>query len=1071
MKHKKALLLSSLLACAIGSSAYETPTMGWSSWNTYRVNISEDLIKRQADAMASKGLKEVGYKYINIDDGYFGGRDSQGNLIIHATRFPNGLKPVVDHIHNLGFKAGIYSDAGKNTCGSFWDKDKAGIGVGMYGHDQQDADFFFKEMGFDFIKVDFCGGDPAQNADGLDLNERERYTAIYNAIQNTGRTDVRMNVCRWAFPGAWVHDVSTSWRISPDINASWGAVKRIVETNLYLSAYATEGKFNDMDMMEVGRGLTEEEDKTHFGMWCIMSSPLLIGCDMTTISDQALSLIKNEELIALNQDPLALQAYVVDKQNGAYILVKDVEEMYGKKRAFAAYNPTDAPVTVTVDMKKLSLSGRIKVRDLYERTDKEDITNGTMTIELPAHGTRIYKLEAEKRLEQSVYEAENAWLEKYSAVDGGDFARVQSGNYSGGGKVSYLGGTEFENNFMEWRNVYSKDGGYYTLSIAYYSGANRSITCTINGSDTLQIDNMNSGDWNQLGTKTILVKLNPGENVIRFANTSDWAPDIDYIQLNKSNEAASPVTYYQPTERVATPESGKTYMIYSAATDAITGEGDRFGFLYASGGKMKRETSGSAIADVKIAESNGPLFTLNGTLTDGFTFQTTTGSYVEGTNVGTNATVWNLQEGPSYRENFPEDSWAISSGGQYWNGNRNKDGDNTAFTTWTDGHPFQFYAYQEIIEQPQEIDPVYGQLKDALNGGNGVGYPNMEAKRALEARLAEAMGTNDDLEILRSALSEYITNTDQIVLPEGGKTYILKNTQGGYLKNEGNALTLHQEDLEAAYTILWNCQTNGSSYNFNNVATNNWLGLASVQSAPVNFEINAAQRVNFGSLPLKQSAADNYLFAAADGTVTTATEAADNETGSSDWKWIEVSQSTLTHEYLAAGLKYCAWIPEGIKAYTAQVNQTDGNVELIPYTQKTMNAQYPLIFAADTETDLYFIPSGTQAESVSQDLKITPEAIEKPADQNAYVFSVKNNIPGFYPLAAGEKIPAYVPYILTQGADTHTYYTINEKSATSIQNVETQKKGTSEIFDLSGRKIQKTTKGIYIIDGKKQAVR
>ena len=137
---------------------------------------------KQADAMAKQGLKEAGYEYINIDDGYFGGRDSKGQLLIHPTRFPNGLRPVVNHIHSLGFKAGIYSDAGRNTCGNFWDKDEKGAGVGLYGHDQQDADYFFKDLKFDFIKVDFCGGDAPQNTEHLDLDERERYTAIRHAI-------------------------------------------------------------------------------------------------------------------------------------------------------------------------------------------------------------------------------------------------------------------------------------------------------------------------------------------------------------------------------------------------------------------------------------------------------------------------------------------------------------------------------------------------------------------------------------------------------------------------------------------------------------------------------------------------------------------------------------------------------------------------------------------------------------------------------------------------------------------------------------------------------------------------
>ena len=171
--------------------------MGWSSWNTFGLNISEAIIKGQANAMVSKGLKDVGFDHINIDDGYFGGRDNTtGQLLIHPTRFPKGLKGVVDHIHEKGLKAGIYSDAGYNTCGSYHGGDKTGIGVGLYKHDQQDADFFFKELGFDFIKVDFCGGDPIHNSDQLKLDEEARYKSIATAIKNTGRTDVRMNICR-----------------------------------------------------------------------------------------------------------------------------------------------------------------------------------------------------------------------------------------------------------------------------------------------------------------------------------------------------------------------------------------------------------------------------------------------------------------------------------------------------------------------------------------------------------------------------------------------------------------------------------------------------------------------------------------------------------------------------------------------------------------------------------------------------------------------------------------------------------------------------------------------------------
>ena len=126
-----------------GEKEMPLPTMGWSSWNTYRVNISDSLIMSQADAMVSSGLADVGYNHINIDDGYFGGRDpSSGQLLIHPGRFPGGMRRVVDHIHSLGLKAGIYSDAGATTCGSYYDNGTIARGVGLFGHDAQDARFF-----------------------------------------------------------------------------------------------------------------------------------------------------------------------------------------------------------------------------------------------------------------------------------------------------------------------------------------------------------------------------------------------------------------------------------------------------------------------------------------------------------------------------------------------------------------------------------------------------------------------------------------------------------------------------------------------------------------------------------------------------------------------------------------------------------------------------------------------------------------------------------------------------------------------------------------------------------------
>ena len=504
------------------------PTMGWSSWNTFGLNISEAIIKGQANAMVTKKLKDVGYDHINIDDGYFGGRDkTTGQLLIHPTRFPNGLQPVVDYIHSKGLKAGIYSDGGYNTCGSYHGGDKDGEGVGLYKHDQQDCDFFFKELGFDFIKVDFCGGDPIHNKDGLDLDEKQRYTAIAKAIKNTGRTDVRMNICRWAYPGTWANDAGFSWRTTGDIYDGWKSVKGILAENLYMSAYCSKGHYNDMDMLEVGRSMTEEEDKTHFGMWCIMNSPLLIGCNLATIKTTALKLLKNTELIALNQDTLYQQAYVAGFADGCHLLVRDIERWNGNRRAFAVYNPNDEARTFTVNFRDIDLGGEVKLRDVFQNKDVGAFTD-SYEVALPAHGTRIYVAEAETRLERVRYEAETGYSNAYSEIEWNVCQYSAADFCSGGYKAGYLG--QSDKNDLQWTNVYSQEGGDYQLTIGYICGENRNITVSVNGAKVKTLS-CNSGSFSKVGKKTVDIKLLKGQNTIRLSNTSGWMPDLDYIDV------------------------------------------------------------------------------------------------------------------------------------------------------------------------------------------------------------------------------------------------------------------------------------------------------------------------------------------------------------------------------------------------------------------------------------------------------------------------------------------------------------------------------------------------------------
>ena len=519
------MLLSGSLALSHAAD-FDPPVMGWSSWNTYRVNINDTLIRRQADALVNGGFRQAGYDQINIDDGFFGFRDESGRMHTHPQRFPNGLKGIADYIHSLGLKAGIYSDAGSNTCGSIWDHDKNGVGAGLYGHEEQDAQLYFNEWGFDFIKIDYCGA-----GQELELDEEQRYTEICQSIRRVAHRPVSVNICRWAFPGTWAAGIATSWRISPDIRPRWSSVKDIIERNLYLSAYARDGHYNDMDMLEIGRGMSPDEEVTHFGMWCMMSSPLLIGCDLTTIPEASRRLLLNTELIALNQDRLGLQARVVQHRGGTYVLAKDILQLRGLTRAVALYNPTDTAARISVALADLELSGKAQVRDLVSRKDLKPARD-SIAMTVAPHATAVLRVTGRQRIEPSLYEAEWAFLPRYNALN----KRKRLVTYmpepkaSGGTTVRYIGGSR--DNVAEWDRVYSAEGGPYRLIISYMPHADRKLEVEVNGLRRLLTD-LETKEGDTPVQVTVPVTLRPGYNVIRMGSPYTWAPDIDCFRLER----------------------------------------------------------------------------------------------------------------------------------------------------------------------------------------------------------------------------------------------------------------------------------------------------------------------------------------------------------------------------------------------------------------------------------------------------------------------------------------------------------------------------------------------------------
>lgn len=514
--------LALMLGVVMSVNAQRTPTMGWSSWNTFALNINEQLIRHQADAMHNTGLQQAGYRYVNIDDGYWDGRGEDGHLRLNTKLFPNGMRALVDYIHSLGLKAGIYSDAGDNTCGS-GNRHAWGIGVGFAGHEDQDCQLYFRDWDFDFIKVDFCGGNHMR------LDEREQYTKISNAIKNCGKKDIVYNICRWAYPGTWSADVADSWRTTGDINSSWRSVRGILAENLYMAAYCHDGHYNDMDMLEVGRTLSQIEDETHFGMWCIMSSPLLIGCDMAKIRPESLKLMCNKDLIALNQDPLHLQAYIAEKQNECFILVKDIKKLGGKERAIAIYNPSDQEQTIQLNPKSFDLGGAIQYDDCIQQIPYLYDQN-IIPIRVPAHGTKIYRVKGQKRLERTRYEAETAWLSQYQELRNNQFARTaiyeQKAEAEGGYIVRFLGNRE--ENDLQWQHVKAFKAGKRVMTIGCFTSEEREMDVYVNGQfvQTLKVPASNERQ-----TVKVNVTLKKGDNVIRIANPRGWCPDIDGMTL------------------------------------------------------------------------------------------------------------------------------------------------------------------------------------------------------------------------------------------------------------------------------------------------------------------------------------------------------------------------------------------------------------------------------------------------------------------------------------------------------------------------------------------------------------
>lgn len=359
-----------------------TPPMGWNSWNKFSCNIDEQLIHKMADAMVASGMKDAGYQYIVIDDCWHGVRDADGFIQPDPKRFPSGMKAVADYVHSKGLKFGLYSDAGRKTCGGR---------PGSQGYEYQDA-LQYARWGVDYLKYDWCNTGTR--------NAQEAYTLMADALRATGR-DIVFSLCEWGNQQLWLwgKTVGNLWRTTGDIYDKWEGkrtyslgVMNIVDINEPLWPYAGPGHWNDPDMLEVGNGgMTDTEYRSHFSLWAIMAAPLIAGNDLSTMDEATKRILLNREVIAINQDPLGVQGRRISKDGDREVWVKPLS---GGGRAVLLLNRGTQPVQIAVDWSQLDYPAglRAEVRDLWQHKTLAP-QRGRYAAEVPAHGVVVVKLQ------------------------------------------------------------------------------------------------------------------------------------------------------------------------------------------------------------------------------------------------------------------------------------------------------------------------------------------------------------------------------------------------------------------------------------------------------------------------------------------------------------------------------------------------------------------------------------------------------------------------------------------------------------------------------------------------------
>lgn len=375
----------------MGEMIAKTPPMGWNSWNTFFDKVSDELLCSVADAMVDQGLADVGYNYLIVDDGWLAKqRDENGRQVPDPEKFPRGIEPVIEYIHEKGLKFGIYSCCGTHTCGGY---------PGSFEHEFEDAKQY-ADWGVDYLKFDNCyrpGTTPSETL----------YKRIAMALR-ASRREILLAACQWGTEEVhkWIRSSGAhTFRSTVDIQDSWNSISKIALSQMEFQGYSGPNCYNDMDMLVVGMygkglnpetsvgGCTDTEYQTHFALWAMMNSPLIIGCDVRSMTEETKKILMNREVIALNQDAAGNSCSKIQVYANPDVFILE-KPLANGDYALAFFNFGDAKARAVLNFWDLGLSAgagyAFEVRDCLAQKDL-GIRREFLAPTVEPHGCEVYR--------------------------------------------------------------------------------------------------------------------------------------------------------------------------------------------------------------------------------------------------------------------------------------------------------------------------------------------------------------------------------------------------------------------------------------------------------------------------------------------------------------------------------------------------------------------------------------------------------------------------------------------------------------------------------------------------------